>query len=150
MTLTDSDIERFWAKVDKSGDCWEWTGGRQGKGYGSFWLKNSMRPAHRISWELHNGSIPDGLYVLHKCDNRICINPKHLFLGTNQENMTDRNLKGRQARGEKIGIAKLTWESVEEIRNLHSDGISQYELAERFGVDTSRICRIIHNKIWVK
>ena len=89
---------RFWAKVDKSGDCWEWRGGMHRiHGYGSVWVaeRGGMVHAHRVAWQLTNGEIPKGLHVLHRCDNRIYVRPDHLFLGTHQDNMRDMRLKGR-------------------------------------------------------
>jgi hypothetical protein len=87
---------RFWAKVQRGEGCWEWQGANNGKGYGCFG-KEGSRPyyAHRFSWELHAGPIPDGLFVLHRCDNRRCVNPEHLFLGTQGDNMRDMIAKGR-------------------------------------------------------
>lgn len=92
-------MERFWAKVDRRGpdDCWEWTAGCNRKGYGKFSLDGATRQSHRISWELANGQIPEGLCVLHRCDNPPCCNPAHLFLGTHADNHADRSLKGRHA-----------------------------------------------------
>lgn len=95
MTLAD----RFWLKVQKGSGCWLWTGGKHGRGYGGLHCGGKVfrkyLQAHRVSWELHHGPIPDGLWVLHKCDNPICVNPDHLFLGTRQDNMGDCAAKGR-------------------------------------------------------
>ena len=94
--------DRFWEKVDKSpaSGCWEWRSSIRGNGYGAFFTHligegRKCRGAHRFSWELKNGPIPDGLWVLHKCDNRICVNPDHLFLGDRVDNMQDCAKKGR-------------------------------------------------------
>src|SRR5229473_531412 len=95
-------VERFWSKVRKSDGCWEWIAGKHRFGYGIIrdgGRGSRMRTAHRISWEFHNGSIPAGLWVLHRCDNPQCINPDHLFLGTQFDNMTDAARKGRIRNG---------------------------------------------------
>lgn len=89
-------IPRFWSKVRKSKGCWIWTAAASGVGdYGYFWSGSAMVRAHRFSWELHNGPIPEGLKVLHACDVPLCVNPSHLFLGTMQDNSDDMVQKGR-------------------------------------------------------
>ena len=89
--------ERFWSKVEKGDGCWLWRGaiGSHGR-YGQFNVVNRSRPSHRVAWELVNGPIPAGLYVLHRCDVGLCVNPAHLFLGTQKDNMADMMAKGRQ------------------------------------------------------
>lgn len=122
--------ERFWERVDKRGpdECWPWTGYDNGYGYGVLTTQvlNSRRKvgAHRFSYELHNGPIPDGLDILHKCDNPPCCNPAHLFAGTHMDNMTDMYSKGRRkpAKGERISRALFSNAQVREFRQAFAAG----------------------------
>lgn len=153
LTL-DLDAERFWAKVNKASECWVWTGSLKRNGYGSLSVANHKKYAHRISWELAHGKIPDGLKVLHHCDNRACVNPGHLFLGTDADNAHDRMSKGRpQGRqkypqrypyGSRVPTAKLTEAQVEEIRSRYRIAqTSLSRLAYKYGTSISTIKRII-------
>ncbi len=99
--MTRPIADRFWKFVDKKSndDCWNWTGGKMGNGYGSLRVSNKQGShvyAHRLSWELHNGPIPKGMQVLHHCDNPSCVNPNHLFIGTASDNMRDMDSKNRR------------------------------------------------------
>lgn len=143
MTL----LERFDAKFVRGSDaeCWMWTAGLRG-GYGGIKVGRTVRLAHRVAYELYIGPIPEGLCVCHHCDVRTCVNPAHLFLGTNADNVVDRNFKNRQARGEKIGRAKLTETKVLEIRA--AEGLSQRRLAASYGVSLSLISYIRNGKSW--
>jgi DNA-binding XRE family transcriptional regulator len=132
-------------KVDDSG-CWQWTASKVRRGYGQINFCGKMLSAHRVSFEVHCGEIPAGMFVLHKCDNRGCINPAHLFLGTNDENMADMVAKDRQARGSNNGRAKLTEHDIRDIRAAR--GILQIELARRYGVSKQQISKIISHKLW--
>lgn len=140
--------EEFWLNIDKPkeqgqllfdfGDCWNWNGYIDDTGYGQF--KRSLR-AHRVSWELKNGPIPKGLCILHKCHNRRCVNPDHLYCGTHKDNARDRIEFGRHEN------AKLTSLNIEVIRHLYdSKEMSQRELAKAFGVAQSYISQIVRYK----
>ena len=156
---------RFWAKVVQSEGCWRWTGSKT-SGYGE--LQRGRRVegrvrAHRASWELHFGAIPDGLLVCHKCDNPECTNPAHLFLGTHLDNVADMVAKGRGAkgdahgsrlhpesvpRGERHGCAKLTTSQVEEIRSRPLRHGEQRQFALRFGVSEATISMVVNGMMW--
>ena len=88
-------VDRFWSYVDSSKECWTWTAYKNKDKYGVFAIDRIPHYAHRVSWMIHNGEIPDGLCVLHKCDNPPCVRPDHLFLGTRKDNNVDKSLKGR-------------------------------------------------------
>lgn len=156
MTLS----ERFWSKVRKNdGDgCWLWTASRS-RGpsgfphYGTFKLNGREHEyAHRTSWRLERGPIPDGLKVLHKCDTPACVRPDHLFLGTQTENMRDMYNKGRgrKCRGEKHPAAKFTDDQIAEIRRLRAAGVGPKELGERFGISPGYVWKLVNNFVQYK
>lgn len=140
----------FWALVDKSGGpdaCWEWQGRLNYSGYAAVDRKTPharFTTGHRYSWYLENGPIPDGLFVCHRCDNPKCVNPSHLFIGTNIDNVADRVAKGRSARvrGDKSGMAKITDAQVLELRRLRREGVPLTELALRYGIDRQTVSAI--------
>lgn len=147
-------LARFWSKVEVRGpdDCWEWRGVRYSNGYGIIIVKNHKRVmTHRVAYELANGPIPDGMHVLHSCDNPPCCNPAHLRVGTAQENYQDARLRGRTnpPRGTRSGKAKLTEANVKEIRDIYSlGGIAMREIARQYGVSYSTIHGIICRSHW--
>ena len=160
ITLSKEDVARFWSKVKVGSpdECWEWQNANNGRGYGKLFVldengKQTHQYAHRISWELANGKIKKGLWVLHKCDNPKCVNPKHLFLGTQTENMRDAVSKGRLhgsgVRGEAQGSSRLKEGDVLAIRRLLSDGkVRQTVIAKMFNVTPTAILFIKKGKTW--
>jgi len=139
-------MNRFWDKVNKTispNGCWIWTAGVSNH-YGRFSVGRKTFSAHRFAFELTNGPIPLGLYVCHTCDNPLCVNPAHLFLGTHTDNMNDRNVKGRMARGI-TNRAKLTEPDVLQIR-ASADSVS--DLSYNFGVSPQHIRLILSRKAW--
>jgi hypothetical protein len=152
---------RFWACVDKDGPlhpvlktkCWDWTGCKGRRGYGLISVAGRHERSHRLSWSLHNGTIPPGLWVLHKCDRPACVNPEHLFLGNHAENMADMMAKARNviSRGERHGRAKLTEAQVMGIRARYEKGSpvnGATALGREFGVDHTTIRDIGRGKHW--
>ena len=142
--------ERFENKFTKTDGCWEWNACRNSDGYGRFNVAGITHFAHRISFQLYVGEIQEGLFVCHHCDNPGCVNPAHLFLGTNADNLRDRDNKGRGVYccGEKNVLAKLTATQVVEIRVAYSEGATQRNLAKEFGVSQATICHIVRRQHW--
>jgi len=139
-------------KVDNS--CWEWLGILRKDGYGVFTIYRKQWRAHRYSWFLVNGEIPNGMIICHSCDNRKCVNPEHLWLGTQMDNIRDASRKGRLD-GRKVGLGerqrchKLTIQKVTEIRSLYCTGmVTQKKLAELYLVSLQTIYLILKRKIW--
>lgn len=131
-------------------ECIEFIGRIHKSGYGEIVIFNKTYQAHRISYESTYGEIPAGLYVLHHCDNRSCVNPQHLSVGTQQDNMNDmlRKHRSRDSRGEKNENAKLTWEKVREIRAEVKKGFTQRSIAKLYGVDYTTVNHIVRNYTW--
>ena len=156
-TLPSDVADYFWPKVEKSNDnCWTWKGCLSTTGYGRLYIrgtKSRYENASRVMWILTHGSIPDGLCVLHKCDNPKCVNPEHLFLGTKKDNTQDMMRKGRNRCGRQLGTdhwaAKLTVEDVLCIRRLYKSGtISQRALARKYAVSQHTIMMITTGQGW--
>ena len=138
----------FWVKVDKSGDCWLWTGTQTAGGYGRLSFHHLDFRAHRLSWEIHYGRSPDGV-VRHGCDTPLCVRPDHLRIGSHADNVADRHARERDARGERVtATCKLTEVRVREIRALHDIGTPKRELAERFGVTRRSVSHIVNRETW--
>ena len=146
-----SETEMFWQRVKKHGpdNCWEWTGTIENHGYARIGAGENRKLAHRLCWEIVYGPIPDGMCVCHKCDNPGCVNPNHLFLGTQLENMQDREQKGRTARGSANGKAKLNAEQVKEIRKRYqAGGITYKQLGLDYEVSKEAIQGIVKRRRW--
>lgn len=144
---------RFWAKVERNNpdECWLWLGSKTSKGYGSVSYDGKIARSHRVSYIMAFGEIADELHVLHRCDNPSCVNPSHLFLGTNADNVADRETKGRRKppTGELNGRAVLSEDQVIELRKLSALGEhSQKQLAKKFNISTSTCGNILSGRRW--
>lgn len=143
--------KRFWEKVSKTENCWNWLASLDKDGYGKIKFLGKNRRAHRMAWILINGKIPKGLYVLHKCDRPSCVNPAHLFLGTNEDNMKDMIKKDRSSRnvGELNPMTKFTKKQIKMIRGLvKTKKYFQHEIAIMFNTTQSNISVISNNINW--
>lgn len=156
--------DSFWARLDKTGDCLEWTGYRDPEGYGQVWFEGGHEDTHRLAWRLANGPIPEGMVIRHfVCDNPPCCNPEHLRIGTLLDNIADMIGKRRQSqgashgsrthpdavpRGERHHAAKLTVEIVRRIRELHAGGATHGAIAPMFGVSTGTVSKIVLRQRW--
>jgi len=143
--------ERFWKNVNVKTpiECWPWTNYTNPEGYGQIGDNCKTRRAHRVSYELYFGHLSDDLYVCHHCDNPSCVNPFHLYQGTEQQNTRDMVERDRQARGQDFSNTKLSDKEVLQIRREYKNtDLNQYDLAEKFGVNRSQIQRIVVGKHW--
>jgi hypothetical protein len=150
--------EKFWPNVTQTTDCWEWTSTLNDNGYGVVFhqfdgsAKQKQYRAHRISFLLHHGYMPDGI-LMHTCDNRRCVNPQHVVVGTLAENVADMCQKGRNRWraliGEQHGNAILTWDIVNDIRAQYArGGITQTELARQYDIGQTTVAGIVLYKSW--
>lgn len=151
--------ERFWDKVDKksSSECWNWTAAKNENGYGIIGKggrKEGVMRAHILSWEIENSrKLPAGMVICHRCDNRACVNPNHLFADTQKVNMQDCSAKGRikngDQRGENNGSAKLSARQVRSIKkSFVPHRMTRKMLAQRYGVSESAIKKIVSGNTW--
>lgn len=148
-TTLGTEIERdFWSKVKIGPGCWEWQGTGMGAGYGQFCRKPLRMGSHRVAWTLVFGECETGKDVCHHCDNRRCVRPSHLFVGSRKENMADAVAKGRHAFGERGGGARFTADQIKEVRQLHREGISRSALAKQFGCSYFHVRDIVLRRRW--
>lgn len=161
--MNQKTAHRFWRKVDLNGPvpehaphlgpCHVWTGARR-NGYGALVVGYNAKKqpvkegAHRLAWMAQNSPIPDGLFVCHKCDNRLCVRADHLFLGTAQDNNADRVSKDRGIKGGQVNTCKLTEDQVKEVVRLYSSGVLQKELARMFGIAQANVSAIVRGASW--
>lgn len=162
-----TESQRFWEKVNKTDSCWLWTGSKRNKGYGAFvYVRDGQvihGRAHRYSYEIHKGPIPEGMLVLHNCpsgDNPACVNPDHLWLGNDLDNVHDMMKKGRRVKGGthkpgkyEYGVghhnARLTEEIVKTIREKYATGETSFnKLAQEYGLAIAHVYRIVRRKVW--
>lgn len=143
-------IDRFMAKVEKTDGCWFWTARKSPQGYGRFSLGGRNHIASRVVYELLVGAIPPDMHVLHRCDNPSCVNPSHLWLGTNTDNIADRMRKGRSRGfpGEANGNRRLTADDVRSIRREVADGARKADVARKFGVPRGHVGQIVSRASW--
>lgn len=150
--ITSERRQAFLARFTKGNKrkCWNWNARLNVDGYGSFDCNGQTVGAHRVAWRIFKGPIPKGKFVLHKCDNRRCVNPNHLFLGTQADNVQDMVLKGRQrsVASERCWTVKLTWRLVQEMRKLRKEGWEYLALAKRFGVCWKTCMRVCLFQSW--
>lgn len=153
--VSEKFVERFWRYVQKSSPnkCWKWVGAISGNKYGSFWNGERQIKAHRFSYIIHNGKIPSNLIVMHKCDNMVCVNPNHLQLGTNKDNIQDALTKGRMTAGESFWASKATDELVIKIRNEFREPFTLLEECKRLNrlfpeIAPSTIRKIVRRETW--
>lgn len=153
--LTSAPDVLFWKNVTAgpTDECWEWQGYINDSGYGQIRCGSGpLLRAHRVSYEIHKGKIGDGFHVCHACDNRRCVNPNHLWLGTDADNIADMDKKGRRINspnyGDDHGMSKLTVQQVKDIRELANQGISYGEIGRRFGLSDVHAGRIAKRESW--
>ena len=148
ISLPEKTSKRFWNKVDKTSTCWNWTASTGHNGYGRFRLNGKLESPHVLSYKIHNSDYVKGRDVCHTCDNRSCVNPDHLFLGSRSDNMIDCSNKNRNAKGINHYNAKLCSKDIPIIRNLLESKVPIKRIAELFKVSATSISAIKSGKTW--
>lgn len=153
LNLTKAEVDRFWSRVSPANSitgCMEWDKSNVVGGYGRVQFQKHLLLAHRASWIIAYGEVPDNLRVLHSCDNPLCVNIDHLFLGTDLDNTKDKYAKGREGilKGEDHPMAKLSTQQVEEIRELLSKGINKQKIAAQFNITVRMVYYILNKDNW--
>ncbi|TSA41005.1 MAG: HNH endonuclease [Verrucomicrobiales bacterium] len=143
-------IDSFWSRVKKTDDCWIFSGGKKGRGYGQHRFQGQSQSAHRVSFQLCKGEIPKGILVCHTCDNPPCVNPDHLFLGTGKDNAQDMLKKGREnkEKGSKRYCSKLTEETCLQLKRL-LPSMTDVQLSKRFGISRMAVWFIRNGLRWM-
>ncbi len=139
-------MDAFWSRVEKGSNCWLWVGTRNDSGYGTVSVNGQQMYTHRIAYEMFNGLIGPDLFVLHRCDTPACVNPHHLFLGTQADNMADMKRKSRASRT--VRSSKLSEADVLKVRELLRRGASQEATAKHFSISQTTVSLIHRNRIW--
>jgi len=152
LALPAKKLDRFWGQVSKTDRCWNWTGHKNGpepgREHGIIRVNGKEVRVHRLSYMIHIGPIPDGYFVCHRCDNALCVNPAHLFVGTHNDNMADMVQKRRSTWGSRNPNAKLNDNIASKMKEMLSRGIKQGTIAAEFGVSPSLISHLSRGKIW--
>ncbi len=150
VSFTPEQWAKFWSRVLFTDRCWIWITrrGSPWNGYGCIYVDGIKYRSHVLSHEYFIGPVQTGLEVCHHCDNKPCVNPAHLFLGTHAENCADAAAKGRMPRGSRAARAKLTEEDIPIIRAMRAGGVSTQEIGIRYGVDRSAIYKILWRRRW--
>lgn len=150
FSFTAVQVNRFWTHVNKRevNECWEWTAARDKDSYGVTWANGHSIGAHRMSWIIFNGAIPNGVQVLHKCDNPPCVNPNHLWAGTDGDNKADKISKQRQARGVDQYSAKLDEAKIREIRIRRINGETLSSIAASYSVTVQTVWKVVKRILW--
>lgn len=149
MNYIDIPLKRFWAKVERrsNDECWEWTAAKKPSGYGHLKIQGRTERAHRISWTLHLGPIPGGMLVLHTCDTPSCVNPRHLYLGKDKENVRDMHGRGRNPK-QFPGRGRMTEADVAAARSRYAAGDPISHIAKDLGMSCTAIRECVTGRTW--